>query len=334
MDWLIGHLTSKIPEFKDLAIQLGFVFVVAVAFVVLSRRGRRTRLMSVVRALMTPRIWLSRSALLDYKYVALNILVFPLMLTAVILGTNELGGFLAGLLPAAPQQAGSLDPTVARILMMVALFLALEFAYWFDHYLSHKVPLLWEFHRVHHSAEVLTPFTNFRVHPVDSLFFYNIKSIVVALVYAAMIYVMGTGPIPMPEATIVIVYMWLYGHLQHSELWIAFPGWWGKIFFSPAHHQIHHSKAKIHHNTNFGMSLSIFDWAFGTLHVPTKEKQNLEFGVGPGMEHHHLVDSLMTPLVRAGRRLIGRKPGQATRTAQAAAVAPRDVPALDGGPAA
>lgn len=310
MDWLVHHLASKVPEIKDLAIQLSFVFAVSVGFVMLTRGLRRTRIRTVVRVLMSPKIWLNRSALLDYQYVALNMLVFPLMLGMVILGTNELGSYLAGLLPPTPEHTGTLSPWAAHALMMVALFLALEFAYWFDHYLSHKVPLLWEFHRVHHSAEVLTPFTNFRVHPVDSLFFYNIKSIIVALVYAGMIYAMGTGPIPMPEATLVIVYMWLYGHLQHSQLWIAFPGWWGKIFFSPAHHQIHHSKAKIHHNTNFGMSLSIFDWAFGTLHVPTKEKQQLEFGVGPGVEHHHLADSLIDPLVRAGRRLLGKKPGK------------------------
>src|SRR5438094_778580 len=86
--------------------------------------------------------------------------------------TFVLAGYLADFLPKASDQPGILSPTAAHIILMVALFLALEFAYWFDHYLSHKVPLLWEFHRVHHSAEVLTPFTNSRVHPIDSLFFY------------------------------------------------------------------------------------------------------------------------------------------------------------------
>lgn len=326
MDWLIHYLAGRWPELQDFGMQLGFVLAVAVGFVMLTRGVRRTRIRTVLRVLMSPKVWLSRSALLDYQYFVLNIFVFPVMLGAVILGTNELAGFLAGLLPKA-EHPGVINPTAAHILMMVALFLALEFAYWFDHYISHKVPMLWEFHRVHHSAEVLTPFTNLRVHPIDSLFFYNIKAIVIALVYVAMIYVMGTGPIPMPEATLVIVYMWLYGHLQHSQLWIAFPGLWGKIFFSPAHHQIHHSKARIHHNTNFGMSLSIFDWAFGTLHVPTKEKQNLQFGVGPGVEHHHLADSLIDPLVRAGRRLLGKKPAK-PRAAEATLSVPANANAV------
>ena len=50
--------------------------------------------------------------------------------------------------------------------MTVTLFLAYELGYWLNHYVPHRVPFLWEFHKVHHSATVLTPLTNFRVHPV------------------------------------------------------------------------------------------------------------------------------------------------------------------------
>ena len=46
------------------------------------------------------------------------------------------------------------------------LFLAYELGYWLNHYLSHRIAFLWEFHKVHHSATVLTPLTNFRVHPI------------------------------------------------------------------------------------------------------------------------------------------------------------------------
>ena len=48
-----------------------------------------------------------------------------------------------------------------------AIFLAADFGFFFGHYLGHKVPLLWEFHKVHHSAEVLSPLTNYRFHPLD-----------------------------------------------------------------------------------------------------------------------------------------------------------------------
>lgn len=306
METLTTILRNAVTEMINLIPPLAFVLVLAVAFVWVSRGSRKPRLRSIVRAIMTRRIWLSRSALMDYQYVALNMMVFPVMLSGVIFGTGELSAALAANLPK-PDGPGLFSPAVAHVILMVVLFLALEFAYWFDHYLSHKVPMLWEFHKVHHTAEVLTPFTNFRVHPFDSMFYYNIKAITVAFVYVAMIYILGTGPVALPESGFVVVYMWLYGHLQHSEIWIPFTGLWGKFFFSPAHHQIHHSKARIHHNTNFGMSLSIFDWMFGTLRVPTKEKQNLKFGVSNDTHHHHVLDSLVDPVVRAAKRFLPKK---------------------------
>src|ERR1039458_8498353 len=40
--------------------------------------------------------------------------------------------------------------------------------------LFHAIPALWEFHKVHHSAEVLTPLTEMRTHPVEIIAFMNI----------------------------------------------------------------------------------------------------------------------------------------------------------------
>ena len=58
--------------------------------------------------------------------------------------------------------------------MTIVVFLAFELGYWFHHYLSHRIPFMWEFHKVHHTAEVLTPVTIFRVHPLDTVVYYNI----------------------------------------------------------------------------------------------------------------------------------------------------------------
>ena len=53
--------------------------------------------------------------------------------------------------------------TLATVLQL----LAYELAYWSAHYGFHKVPALWEFHKVHHSAEVMTTLTELRQHPVE-----------------------------------------------------------------------------------------------------------------------------------------------------------------------
>jgi sterol desaturase/sphingolipid hydroxylase (fatty acid hydroxylase superfamily) len=55
----------------------------------------------------------------------------------------------------------------------LALFLAYELGFFVDHTLKHRIPALWELHKAHHSAEVLTPPVNFRVHPLDSLILAN-----------------------------------------------------------------------------------------------------------------------------------------------------------------
>ena len=52
----------------------------------------------------------------------------------------------------------------------LAVVLAIDLAVWLTHYLQHKVVVLWQFHQVHHSAEVLTPMTVYRMHPVDLFF--------------------------------------------------------------------------------------------------------------------------------------------------------------------
>ncbi len=57
----------------------------------------------------------------------------------------------------------------AELAYMIAIILAADLGFFIGHYLTHKVPLLWEFHKVHHSAPVLNPLTNYRFHPVDRI---------------------------------------------------------------------------------------------------------------------------------------------------------------------
>ena len=69
---------------------------------------------------------------------------------------------------------------------------------------------------------------------------------------------------------ILVLFIHAYVHLQHSHMWIAFRGVLGRIFVSPAHHQVHHSGNPKHFNKNFGSCLALWDWMFGTLYVPAE----------------------------------------------------------------
>jgi hypothetical protein len=76
----------------------------------------------------------------------------------------------------------------------------------------------------------------------------------------------------------------------------------------------------VHFNKNLGSTLAVFDWAFGTLHVPAKEAEKVTFGIEPehGHDHHSLVGSLVDPLWRTAlqvRRLVIRDEAEPLGTA-------------------
>ena len=54
-------------------------------------------------------------------------------------------------------------------LQFLVAFLLLDFARYGVHYLDHRVPFLWHFHRVHHSSEKLNATSGLRMHAVDLL---------------------------------------------------------------------------------------------------------------------------------------------------------------------
>ncbi len=280
---------------------------VAVGFLYFKHKRRRggASLKLVLRALFSKRVWLSRSSRADLIYFFINTLALGgLIGWGVVSGQwiakIENAALIAHFGARAPIEAPEFALRAAATLL---LFLAYEFGYWLDHYLKHRVPFLWEFHKVHHSAEVLTPLTVFRVHPVDMLVFADVVAITTGLVFGLSSYVLGADtPIYAISGTnvILVVFLYLYVHLQHSQVWIAFGGPLGRLFMSPAHHQIHHSADERHYNRNMGSCLALWDWMFGTLEVPAMDSPRLKFGVaGAGDDPHELTNLLITPFFSA-----------------------------------
>jgi sterol desaturase/sphingolipid hydroxylase (fatty acid hydroxylase superfamily) len=202
-----------------------------------------------------------------------------------------------------PGRPAPLTPWIASSLLTIGLFLAYELGYWVDHRLSHAIPFLWAFHRVHHTAEQLSPLTNFRVHPVDSIVYLNILALFIGLTHGALTYWLGSGLSQFSIANnnvILFVFMFLLIHLQHSHVWIPARGFWGRIIQSPAHHQLHHSTNSAHFNRNFGGCLAVWDWLFGTLLIPEKHRERLAFGVeSEGENPHSVVGAVIVPTARA-----------------------------------
>ena len=288
---------------------LGAALLIATAFYAAKRlrRGRKLRAKTILRALFPKRIVASRSNYADLGYLFFNVFVFGVVFGWAILTYQTItNGVIANLVAVFGQPSpSSLPGWLSRSIVTLMLFLAYELGYWFNHWLCHRVPLLWEFHKVHHSAEVLTPLTNFRVHPVYTWIFANILALSAAIANGIANYLFGdtTYQYALADSNIILVlFIHAYVHLQHSHVWIAFSGVLGRVFVSPAHHQIHHSTNPKHFNRNYGSCLALWDWMFGTLYVPGKEKEKLSFGAEKDEYPAHTISGeLIAPFIRAAR---------------------------------
>jgi sterol desaturase/sphingolipid hydroxylase (fatty acid hydroxylase superfamily) len=291
--------------------------LVAAGFLILNRQRRRLkrrplRIRVLLRALFPRHIRRHRSSVADLGFFLLNTCV-----TGILIGWGLLsGGVISrmthdglnhyfGALPASPLPAWA-----ASLIITLMAFLAYDLGYWIDHYLKHKVPWLWAFHRVHHSAEVLTPLSTYRVHPVDSLIFSNILALVVGSVTGLVSYGLGgAGQAWLVSGTNLFLFIFVYAvvHLQHSHIRLAFTGLAGRLLCSPVHHQIHHSNNPAHYGCNLGSCLAIWDWMFGTLRVPDASHTRLTFGVEPDEDDpHSATGGLIYPFVMAARPYIAR----------------------------
>jgi sterol desaturase/sphingolipid hydroxylase (fatty acid hydroxylase superfamily) len=297
---------------------LGASLVIAMVFYAAKRirRGRKLSPRVILRALFPKRIVNSPSNNADIGYLFFNVLVFGIVFGWAILSYETVtNGIITGLVRLFGEPMPTTLPSWAtNAVVTVMLFLAYEFGYWFNHWLSHRVPVLWEFHKVHHSAEVLTPLTNFRVHPVYGWIFANILALSAATANGFGHYMFGNTAhqYAFSDTNIILVFfIHTYVHLQHTHVWISFTGLLGRLLLSPAHHQIHHSTNPAHFNRNFGSCLALWDWMFGTLHMPAREREALTFGVEPDQYPAHTVTGeLIAPFLRAGAHIAAMLPGR------------------------
>lgn len=323
-DWGATFWQQTVDSFgKEFSFPSFFVPLFIACSYLLLRRGwkRRPRFRAVLRGLFPKRVWLAKSTILDMKYVFMNMLIFPVILGTVTLNylylTNGVDYGLEYLFGASGENSLSQWQHIA--IATVMLYFSYEIAYWLNHYASHKIRFLWEFHKVHHSAEVLTPLTNWRMHPVDSIVFANFVAFFGSITSGIILYLFHDTYTPFSLAgqnVLFVLYFYVLGHLQHSHLWLRTQGLLGHLILSPAHHQIHHSDEARHYNKNFGAALAIWDWMFGTLYIPGEKREALHFGVRGNTDKHHLHKSLAYPFYFATkyavRQFREKKPIQTT----------------------
>jgi sterol desaturase/sphingolipid hydroxylase (fatty acid hydroxylase superfamily) len=297
---------------------LGAAFTAA-AFYLVWRRGRRPGASRLMRFLLPERLYRHPSSRLDMKLVAFGLYfvgVQGLLVYWLVPESVDLTGSLLAR-SFGPGTAGGTPSLVVSLFVALFSFLAVEFGYWYSHYLMHRVPWLWEFHKVHHSAEVMTPLTEWRQHPIELMLFPALMTLANSLIVSPAIWYFGPEALVLPLGFANLFYMVFWYtilHLRHSQVPIMATGWLGCLVQTPAHHQIHHSTDPKHYDTNLGYCLSLWDWAFGTLSMPVKG-QKLNYGLGHrDTALETVLGSVVTPFGRAAA-IIARKFGRRPRGA-------------------
>jgi sterol desaturase/sphingolipid hydroxylase (fatty acid hydroxylase superfamily) len=262
------------------------------------------------------KIYAHPSARLDFKYFAINTILYgafivPLIVTSSATAFGILSLLISGFgVPAAPLLPGGIGADVG---LTVAVVVAADYAFFVSHWFQHKIRFLWEFHKVHHAAEVLHPLTLYRRHPVDAYLDLTLMGAAAGLVLGISAYVSDEsleGLTILGTNTAVFLFHFAGVHLRHSHIRLSYGPVLERIFISPTLHQIHHGCSPEHVDTNFGGIFSVWDWVAGTLYIP-REDEELILGLPDGEhgEYNSVVRLYMLPFVKSTlqlQRLINR----------------------------
>jgi sterol desaturase/sphingolipid hydroxylase (fatty acid hydroxylase superfamily) len=228
---------------NEIAIRVAVFFGVLAVLTTLERLVPR-------RPLVQPRNrrWVTNLALvvIDTLTVRALAVALPILAVAAAVDAGQLG---LGLF-------NQLDwPGWVELLLAVLIF---DFAIWLQHLITHKVPLFWRFHRVHHADRDFDVTTALRFHPVEIA--------ASAMLKVGLVYLIG------PSALAVIVFEILLNAtamFNHANL--ALPLWLDRVvrlvLVTPDMHRVHHSIHRAEHDSNYGFSLSVWDRMFRT-YVP------------------------------------------------------------------
>lgn len=251
-----------------------------IASLVVTVQAGKFDLKNQLSSLFNPTYWFAKSSLYDVFLMLVNnalrlLLLVPLFGSHIAL-TIYVGSFLQDSLGDAP--VIQINWFAIALLFTLTLFLVEDLSRFALHYCMHRYKFLWRFHKTHHSATVLTPFTIFRVHPVEHILYFMRGLIVFGAISGLFIWLFS-GKLTAFQILGVDIFGFLFNlfaaNLRHSHIWLSF----GKLerwFISPAQHQLHHSA---HHNFfNLGSILSIWDGFIGT-RLYAEKKQKLQFGL-------------------------------------------------------
>ncbi|WP_055045686.1 sterol desaturase family protein [Devosia sp. A16] len=223
----------------------------------------------------------ARADLMFYitKRLIMPVLLIPAGIVFVALvgyGTNQLISFVFQI--HGPLLEGQ-TPWWVLVLFTLSMLLAYDISYYLYHVAQHKIPFLWELHKVHHSAEVLVGITKDRVHPLDDLMNRMWDGVIPGICFGIWS-IIALDPVELTVFGINVYAMrnlLMMDFVRHTHYKISF-GPLDNYILSPHWHQLHHSADPRHYDKNFGLLLSVWDRMFGTAFVPDPDEE-MKFGL-------------------------------------------------------
>ncbi|KRS13375.1 fatty acid hydroxylase [Roseovarius atlanticus] len=156
-------------------------------------------------------------------------------------------------------------------LAVVLTVLIFDLAIWAQHLVTHKVPLLWRIHRVHHADRDIDVTTAIRFHPVEIALSMLLK--------IGLVYLLGPPALGIILFEIILNGTAMFNH-ANIKLPLGLDAALRKVLVTPDMHRVHHSDQRHEHDSNYGFALSIWDRMFGTyIAQPAKGHHDMTVGL-------------------------------------------------------
>lgn len=255
------------------------IFAAMAAYELWSPRLERDEMLGALKA----RRWMTNLSLLVVSSAVLRV-IFPAAAVGAALWAeaNKIGLF---------HQLG-----VPGLLAGIIAFVLLDFAVWGEHVASHKIPLLWRIHRIHHADNGFDVTTGLRFHPLE---------ILISMIWkAAVVIALGA-----PVLAVLIFEIVLNGTSMFNHANIHIPRRLDfvlrHVLVTPDMHRVHHSSIRQETDSNYGFNFPFWDRVFRTYRPqPGRGHQGIEIGLTEyrGVRAARLFWALALPFLANKRR--------------------------------
>ena len=224
------------------------------------------------------RRWLTNLSIVAIDAIAVR-LIFPLAAVGFAIAAQEAGWGLFNLTALPGWVAG------------IASFIVLDLAVYAQHVASHKIPLFWRLHRVHHADRDIDVTTALRFHPIEILLSMLWKAVVIFLI--------GAPPLAVFVFEAVLNGSAVFNH-ANARLPLGLDRLLRLFVVTPDMHRVHHSVIRGETDSNYGFNLSLWDRIFATyVPQPSAGHEGMRIGLDdyPDEKPTHLIWSLLLPFM-------------------------------------